>query len=102
MMAATFPLPALAKLLSCFMAEKLLVNDLVFNFGVVAAEAGESVNPVTTRADTAARLAILLIFPMCILPTPTFLCTATRRVDDRGVRSPHVGDPSDPTGEYVD
>ena len=39
MIAATLPLPDLAKLLSCFMAEKLLVNDFVVNFGVPAAEA---------------------------------------------------------------
>jgi len=62
------------------MAEKLLVNDFVVNFGTLAAEAVETVNPVAAMADTTARLPILLSFLLCILPTPTFLRAAIRRV----------------------
>ena len=59
MMAATFPLPDLATLLSSFMAEKLLVNDFVVNFGVSAADADETVNPVAVMAAMAVKLASL-------------------------------------------
>jgi hypothetical protein len=53
------------------MAEKLLVNDFVVNFGVLA-DADETVNPVVAMAATTARLPILLSCLMCILPTPVF------------------------------
>jgi hypothetical protein len=38
------------------MAEKLLVNDFVVNFGVLAADAVETVKPVVAMAPTRARL----------------------------------------------
>jgi hypothetical protein len=62
------------------MAEKLLVNDFVVNFGVLAADADEIVSPVVAMAATTARLPILLSFRMCILPTPTFFRAAIRLV----------------------
>ncbi len=59
MIAATLPLPDLAKLFSSFMAEKLLVNDFVVNVGVEAPldPAAEIVSPVAAMAPTAVRLA---------------------------------------------
>jgi hypothetical protein len=65
MIAATLPLPDLAKLLSCFKAEKLLVNDFVVSFGAVAfplAAAVETVNPAAAMAPTTVRLASLPSF----------------------------------------
>jgi hypothetical protein len=41
------------------MAEKLLVNDFVVNFGVLAADADEIVSPVAAIAPTTVRLASL-------------------------------------------
>src|SRR6185437_2358454 len=78
MIAATFPLPALAKLLRCFMAEKLLVNDFVVSFGVRAEAGGdtaETVRPERASADTAARLPSLLSFFTC-MRTSTFFRVA--------------------------
>jgi hypothetical protein len=84
------------------MAEKLLVNDFVFNFGVLAAEAGEMVSPVVAIAATTARLPILLSFRMRMLPTPTFLRTATRRVISPQGVYPGRGEPTHQVEKCVD
>ena len=69
MMAATLPLPDLARLLSAFMAEKLLVNDFVVNFGVDARPtADEIVSPAAAMAATAVRLASLPSFFVRMVP----------------------------------
>ena len=82
-MAATLPLPALARLLSAFMAEKLLVNDFVVSFGVLEAEADETVSPVRPLPP-AVRLASL--------PDPAeFLdayCPPLLSFERRGLRRP--------------
>jgi hypothetical protein len=50
------------------MAEKLLVNDFVVSFGVLAADAGEIVSPVTAIAPTTVRLASLPSFFVRMVP----------------------------------
>jgi hypothetical protein len=44
---------------SSFITEKLFVNEVGFNFTIVAAPADDTVNPVATIAPTAVRLASL-------------------------------------------